>query len=216
MMSQFAGHNRFAEAAEEFNEFEIDFADELEEGEMRSLKVGPKNDDKVLIAKYKGVFRSVGNFCSHYGLPLSDSVLFDDMVLCKFHNAAFSIITGFPERAPGLDALPVFEVFQKDGKHFVKVPVDRPRSVTMPMAKRDPANSEKFVIIGGGPAGLSCAETLRQSEFTGEVIILSKEDFLPYDRTLLSKMTTKVDPVKVALRDQEFFDEHDIDIRLNS
>jgi thioredoxin reductase len=29
------------------------------------------------------------------------------------------------------------------------------------MAKRDPNNKTKYVIVGGGPAALTCAETLR-------------------------------------------------------
>ena len=45
----------------------------------------------------------------------------------------------------------------------------------MPLTKRDPNNSEHVVIIGGGPAGLNCAETLRQSGFSGQVTILSAE-----------------------------------------
>lgn len=43
------------------------------------------------------------------------------------------------------------------------------------MAKRG-SDPRKFVIIGGGPAGLSAAETLRQSGFEGEITILSAED----------------------------------------
>lgn len=34
------------------NEIEIDFADSLQEGQMKDLKVGPKDDDKVLISRY--------------------------------------------------------------------------------------------------------------------------------------------------------------------
>jgi cation diffusion facilitator CzcD-associated flavoprotein CzcO len=37
------------------------------------------------------------------------------------------------------------------------------------MATRDPNNHTKMVIVGGGAAGLNCAETLRQSGFTGEI-----------------------------------------------
>lgn len=35
------------------------------------------------------------------------------------------------------------------------------------MVTRDPLNKTHMVIIGGGAAGLNCAETLRQSKFTG-------------------------------------------------
>jgi nitrite reductase/ring-hydroxylating ferredoxin subunit len=51
----------------------------------------------------------------------------DDKVVCPFHNAAFSILTGEPEHAPALDGLPVFEVIEKDGKVFVKIPPVLPK-----------------------------------------------------------------------------------------
>lgn len=75
-----------------------------------------------MIAKYKGKLYATGNFCSHFGVPLSYGVLFDDKVMCPAHSAAFSIITGEAERAPGLDGIPTFKVFEKDGKHFVELP----------------------------------------------------------------------------------------------
>ena len=43
------------------------------------------------------------------------------------------------------------------------------------MVKRDPNNKSKMVIIGGGAAGLNCAETLRQSSYTGEILVISNE-----------------------------------------
>ena len=57
----------------------------------------------------------------------------------------------------------------------------------MKMAKMEETDKRVIVIIGGGPAGLSAAETLRQAGFTGKIKILSKERHLPYDRTVLSK-----------------------------
>lgn len=182
---------------------------------MKDLKVGPKDSDKVLVVRYKGELRCLGNFCTHFGLPLSKSVLFDDKVLCPFHNAAFSIVTGFPENAPALDGLPIFEVVEKEGKFFAKVPEDLPRKATMPMSKRDPSNKEKVVIIGGGAAGMSAAETLRQADFTGELTILTNEPHVPYDRTLLTK-SLDVKPEKIALRSPDFLKEYDIDVSTNS
>lgn len=98
--------------------------------------------------------------------------------------------TGNLESAPGMDGLPVFKVEEKDGKHFVHVPLPLPNKQTHALAKRDPDNKKRFVIIGGGPAGHTAAETLRQSDFTGEILIISGEDVVAYDRTLLSKNVT--------------------------
>mmetsp|Transcript_6974 Transcript_6974/g.5227 ORF Transcript_6974/g.5227 Transcript_6974/m.5227 type:complete len:97 (+) Transcript_6974:273-563(+) len=92
------------------------------------------------------------------------------------------------DNAPALDGVTTFEVIEKGGKFFVKVPEgELPKKVPMKLAKRDPANKKHFVIVGGGPAAVSCAETLRQSGFTGQVTLISNESIVPYDRTLLTK-----------------------------
>ena len=39
-----------------------------------------------------------------------------------------------------------------------------------------------------GPAGVVCAQTLRVEGFLGEIVIVTKENYLPYDRTKLSKV----------------------------
>lgn len=188
----------------------------MKDGEMFALKVGEKDSDKVLVAKYQGKIYSLGNFCTHFGVPLAHSVLFDDKVICPAHNAAFSIIDGYPEYAPAKNGLPTFEVVEKDGKHFVNLPSNWKDSRVIYMAKRDEKNESKFVIVGGGAAGLAAAETLRQSDYTGEIIILSAEDKLAYDRTLLSKALAKGDANKFILRGQDFCDNYDIDFRTNS
>lgn len=81
-----------------------------------------------------------------------------------------------------------FEIVEKEGNLFIKVPkskLNAPKS--MDMVKRDPKDLRNYVIVGGGPAGLSAAETLRQSGYTGKITVLSKEKHIPYDRTILSK-----------------------------
>lgn len=50
------------------------------------------------------------------------------------------------------------------------------------MAKRDAGNTQTFIIVGGGPSGAICVETLRQNDFMGRIILVCKENSLPYDR----------------------------------
>jgi nitrite reductase/ring-hydroxylating ferredoxin subunit len=208
--------NKISSADPSIVDHHIDFADALLEGEMKELKVGSGDDDKVLIARYQGKLYSVGNYCSHFGAPLSTGQLFDDKVLCPWHAAAFSIITGAVELAPGMDGLPKFKIVEKDGKSFVQVPSTLPRKQAANMAKRDPANHTRYVIIGGGPAGLNCAETLRQSNFTGEILVISDDKLMPYDRTLLTKVIATGDASKFKLREDAFLAAHDINYKLNT
>lgn len=99
-----------AQAESGKKEFEIDFADSLKEGEMKGLKVGPKDEDKVLVVRYQGKLYCVGNSCPHFGAPLDTGVLFDDKVLCPWHGASFNITTGALESAPSLEGLPKYEI----------------------------------------------------------------------------------------------------------
>jgi len=197
-------------------DIEIDFANDLKDGEMKELKVGPKDEDKVLISRYQGKIHAVGNYCSHFGAPMSTGLMFDDKVLCPWHAAAFSVVTGAVENAPGMDGLPKFDVTEKDGKFFVTVPITLPRKISQKLAKRDPNDKRRYVIIGGGPAGLNCAEALRQSDFTGEIVVISAEDMVTYDRTLLTKVLPTGDASKFKLRSEDYLKNADIDFKLST
>jgi heterodisulfide reductase subunit A-like polyferredoxin len=81
---------------------------------------------------------------------------------------------------------------------------------TLKMTAPDPSSDPRvFVVIGGGPGGLTCAESLRQEGFKGKILMISKEKHLPYDRTKLSK--TKVSVSDILLRNQDFFQENGIE-----
>ena len=141
---------------------EIDFAGELGDGDMKELKVGEGKQDKVLVSKVKGEIRAVGAFCSHFGLPLSQGALFDDKVLCPAHAAGFSVVTGAIDSGPGRDGVPKYKVLKQGSQHFVEVPEDGiKQKIVAPMTKRDPSDKRHFVVVGGGAAGLNCAEALR-------------------------------------------------------
>ena len=213
----FAGINFALCESNESKCVEIPFANELSDGNMKALLVGDKPDQKVLISRYQGKLYATGNACSHFGVPLEGGMLFDDKVLCPAHAAGFSVVTGDPERAPGLDGIPTFKIIEKSGKFYVEIPAGGlPKPSPVAMTKRDPANTQNFVIIGGGAAGLNAAETLRQSGYTGQITMVSNENILPYDRTLITKALTKGDADKWTLRPADYLANADIDVRLNS
>lgn len=194
------------------NEVEVGNVADFKDGDMKEVQVGPKKDDTILVTKIDGKFYACGSKCSHFGAPLEKGVLFDDKVFCPWHDAAFSVITGYAEQGPVLNGIPTYEIREENGKLFAKVPKDLKIGVQVPMVKRNPKDTRRFVIVGGGPASLSAAETLRQSGYEGEIIIITKDQELPYDRTMLSKNIYNNDINKIQLRNQAFFDEYGITV----
>ncbi len=86
------------------------------------------------------------------------------------------------------------------------------------MYEVDVGNSEDngVVIVGGGLAAARTAEQLRKAGYTGSLTILSDEVHLPYDRPPLSKEMLRSEVDDVTLKPREFYDEHNITLRLGS
>lgn len=183
---------------------------------MREISVGEGKSDNVLISRFNGKLYAIGAYCSHFGFPLAKGMLFDDKVLCPLHAAGFSIVTGAAENAPGLDSLPKYDIIEEGKRFYVVVPEKLEQKRTLPISKRDPNDKRNFVIVGGGAAGLNCAETLRYSGYTGKITFICKEKVLPYDRTLLTKTLPVGDPSKFELRNKEWLDSADIDVVYDS
>jgi 3-phenylpropionate/trans-cinnamate dioxygenase ferredoxin reductase component len=88
---------------------------------------------------------------------------------------------------------------------------------TSAMGDRPGSGPEKgVVIVGGGLAAARTAEQLRRAGYAGPLTIVSDEVHLPYDRPPLSKEVLRSEVDDVTLKPREFYDEHDITLRLGS
>ena len=79
--------------------------------------------------------------------------------------------------------------------------------------------SEKnIVIIGGGQAASQVAISLRQKNFTGDISILSSEEYHPYQRPPLSKkyLSGELDSERLYLKPKKFYEDQNINVMLNS
>ncbi|GEM_PF-273403 len=75
-------------------------------------------------------------------------------------------------------------------------------------------SSYKYLIIGGGAAGVSTAETIRRVDPTGTMAIVSNEPYLMYSRVMLSKpafFLGKIPFNEIYMKGKEWYDQNHID-----
>eukprot|EP00026_Physarum_polycephalum_P004394 Phypoly_transcript_04413.p1 GENE.Phypoly_transcript_04413~~Phypoly_transcript_04413.p1 ORF type:complete len:599 (+),score=106.67 Phypoly_transcript_04413:151-1947(+) len=184
---------------------------DLKDGEMKEVEI---DKFKVMIARVRGKYYAISGKCSHFGAPMAKGVLAGDTVSCPWHSAEFSVVTGESLTAPAFDALPTFPVRIEGDDIYVKIPVGGPEKLA-PSKKGYlcgcGTDKRVFVVVGAGGAGFLAAQTIRQDGFKGRVVLVTKEDVLPYDRTLLSKQVG-IPLEKAALRDEVFYKTHDIEV----
>jgi len=75
-----------------------------------------------------------------------------------------------------------------------------------------------FVVVGGGLAAGRAVEELREAGFDGRIVLFCAEDHLPYERPPLSKgyLLGNDELDVVFVHPQEWYDEHDVDVRLGT
>jgi len=74
-------------------------------------------------------------------------------------------------------------------------------------------DSWDHIIIGGSIAGMSAAREIRRLLPQSSILVVSRENQLPYKRTSLSKkMHSHITPEEIQLQDEVFFEESNIDI----
>jgi NADPH-dependent 2,4-dienoyl-CoA reductase/sulfur reductase-like enzyme/nitrite reductase/ring-hydroxylating ferredoxin subunit len=184
---------------------------ELAEGKMKQVSA---NGTEILLSRVGGNFHAVGAHCTHYGAPLVEGVLNGERVVCPWHHACFNVRTGDLQEPPAFDALPQYEVKVENDQVIVRVPHAPSDRRTPLMTKRDKQNEKVFVIAGGGAAGYTAAQTLREDGFTGRLLMITREDHLPYDRPNLSKeyLQGNAEPSWLPLRSDGFFAQHEIEV----
>jgi apoptosis-inducing factor 3 len=167
--------------------------------------VGHVGDQAVLLIRDGQHIRAVGATCTHYGAPLADGIVRDGQVRCPWHHACFDLATGRPH-GPAITPLPCFDVVLEGGRIRVGAQrVEQPRTVATP---------ERVVIVGGGAAGVACAEALRSAGHQGSITIVSAEGSDPVDRPNLSKdfLAGNAPEEWVYLRSEDALREHDISL----
>jgi nitrite reductase/ring-hydroxylating ferredoxin subunit len=145
---------------------------------MLRVKAGAQH---VLLTRDRAAVYPVGGTCPHAGGPLAEGVRQTDQVICPWHKATFCLRTGALLDPPAMDPLPRFATRVVQGRVWVSVPA------TQPEAPPGGSDARCFVIVGAGAAGASAAQTLRKAGFGGRIVMLDRENRVPYDRTILSK-----------------------------
>ncbi|KAL4711842.1 hypothetical protein ACJJTC_006011 [Scirpophaga incertulas] len=191
---------------------------DLKDNEMKVFEIG--NEGRVLLVKQKGQINAVGTKCTHYGAPLVSGALGDGRIRCPWHGACFNIKTGDIEDFPGFDSLPCYQVTISE-KGEVKVRAKKSDLKTNKRVKdieTAPAacDGALVAIIGGGPSGATCAETLRSEGYQGRIVMVSREAYLPYDRIKVSKIGTVPNVESLQVRSQEYYQNANVDILKNT
>jgi apoptosis-inducing factor 3 len=179
------------------------------------MLLGHAWDEAVLLIRRGNEIFALGATCTHYGAPLIDGLLVDDTVRCPWHHACFNMRSGEAVRAPALNPVPCWRVEQRAGMAYVKERRARTGRPAHWHASRVP---DSVVIVGGGAAGNAAAETLRREGYSGQVTMLSADVSLPCDRPNLSKgyLAGTASEESNLLRPAQFYDEHQIKLRLNA
>ena len=180
-----------------------------------AILLGHTQGEPLILVRREGELFAVGAVCTHYGGPLAQGLIVGDTVRCPWHHACFDLRTGEALRAPALNPVSCWRVEQRDGKAFVREKLE----VT---AARQPGAASgmprSVVIVGGGAAGNAAAEMLRREGYTGRLTLLSADESVPYDRPNLSKnyLAGNAPEEWIPLRSPEFYQEHEIDLRLGA
>ena len=188
--------------------------DELNNGDMKSISI---EGNEILLCKIENEYYALDAHCTHYGAPLAEGILNGDRIVCPWHHACFNARTGERVEPPAQDSLTKYETKIEGDSVLIKIPEKFSKNGHNKMVKRDKKNQKQFVIIGGGAAGYSAAQTLREDGFTGRIILITQDKYEPYDRPNLSKdyLAGDAEEFWLPIRSSNFYEDYDIEVMLN-
>ena len=140
--------------------------------------LGHANGEAIVLVRDGGAVHALGATCTHYGGPLAEGLVAGGTIRCPWHHACFDLATG-TAHGPAIAPVACYDVALEGGK----IRVGAKREV-IAMPELSPAS---VVIVGGGAAGVACAETLRAEGHKGTITMLTAEGSDPVDRPNLSK-----------------------------
>jgi 3-phenylpropionate/trans-cinnamate dioxygenase ferredoxin component len=93
--------------------------EEIDPGEMKQVRVGRK---RIAVINVDGEFFAIDDTCTHEEASLSEGELYDHIVECPLHGAAFNVRTGAVEAFPAVVPVETYEVRVVDGEIQVGPP----------------------------------------------------------------------------------------------
>ena len=174
---------------------------------------GHVGEDPVLLSRFDGQFFAVSGKCTHYGAPLASGLLDGEDARCPWHHSCFSLRTGEPLRTPALAPLARYEAVVDGDMVFV-----RGKAAQSPSRRSLSGENLRVVIVGGGGAGLACANELRRLGHSGSIVILSADRDPPYDRPNLSKnyLAGSAPDAWMPLRGPDWYRDLEVELRLDT
>ena len=172
--------------------------------------LGHAGGEAVMLVKAGGQVFANAASCTHYGGPLAEGLVVGKTVRCPWHHACFDLENGHA-KGPALTSIACFDVITQNGL----VRVGKKRGPSQAATVQGPSS---VVIIGAGPAGAACAETLRREGYAGSITLLGDEEPGPVDRPNLSKdyLAGNAPEEWIPLRDADFYKSIAVNWRLGS
>jgi apoptosis-inducing factor 3 len=176
--------------------------------------VGHVGEEEVLLVRRGADAFAIGAHCTHYHGPLGDGLVLGDTVRCPWHHACFDLKSGRVQRPPAISDLPCWVVEKRaDDMIFVR----EKKQGLQAKATGAASSPGRMVIVGGGAAGFSAADTLRREQYQGSIVLLSGDAAAPVDRPNLSKdyLAGNAPEDWVPLRPDSYYAENGIELQLN-